>query len=304
VTLVGLRIDVDTLRGTRRGVPRLVSLLGERKIRAGFFFSVGPDNMGRHLWRLLRPAFLLKMLRSGAPGLYGLDILFKGTFWPGPLIGPRSEEALRAVALAGHEIGLHAWDHQGWQRRIAKMDEAEVASLVGRGVAELTRILGQAPECFAAPAWRVSAAALQALEPLPFRYRSDCRGNSPFYPLLRGGSVSKIPQIPATLPTYDEMVGRICNRDNYNETLLGLIKTDAFNVLTIHAEAEGISCAEMFAEFLDMAAEREIFFCPPGELLEGRVLPVCRLEESMVDGREGLLSVQGKPEAWPQASVT
>jgi len=290
---LGLRIDVDTFRGTRDGVPNLLKLLASRQIRASFFFSVGPDNMGRHLLRLFRPSFLMKMIRSGAPGLYGWDILLKGTLWPGPVIGRRLAPVIRTASDAGHEIGLHAWDHHAWQVHVEEMDGPSIYDTLKKGADLIETITGTPPVCSAVPAWRCTDAALIEKEKFPFAYNSDCRGGSVFYPLVDGRALPQ-PQIPVTLPTYDEVIGRDgISPANYNEHILSLLRPGKLNVLTIHAEAEGIACLPLFEGFIEEAGRRDIMVCPLGELISDfppREQAV--VVQGEMKGRDGWISCQ------------
>lgn len=290
---VGLRIDADTFRGTRYGVPNLLRTLEERHISATFFLSVGPDNMGRHLFRLLRPRFFLKMARSRAAGLYGWDILWKGTLRQGPKIGEKLGPTLLSVADRGHEVGLHAWDHHRWQSRLEKMSAKAIRLDLERGFEMLRSVLGRAPSCTATPGWRCSDRALLEKLAFPFLYNSDCRGESLFRPVVDGKPLPQV-QIPVTLPTYDETIGRNgISDENYNEYLCSLIRPDRLNVLTIHAEVEGIARRSLFEQFLRTSLSRGIRFAPLGGLLsKEEEIGTALIKKGTVEGREGWVSCQ------------
>jgi len=292
---LGLRVDVDTLRGTAVGVPALLEALSEFHIQASFFFSVGPDNMGRNLYRLLRPAFFLKMLRSGAPSLYGWDILLKGTLWPGPIIGSKARAAI--AAAAGHEIGLHAWDHFRWQNYLPRLRADEFGREFERAFRSLAEIVGREPAASANPAWRSTPDALRVKERYGFLYNSDCRGEEIFLP-LQGGQPLRIPQIPVTLPTFDEVIGREgLTPAGYNRFILDRVRPDRLNVYTIHAEVEGGAYRGLFREFLASCRERGIEPVTLGSLLldPGRngheLLPRFAIEERPLPGREGKVAM-------------
>jgi len=290
---LGLRVDVDTYRGTKLGVPALCDILYQHDLRATFFFSVGPDNMGRHLWRLLRPAFLIKMLRTKAASLYGFDILLRGTFWPGPVIGEKCANEIRDAAEEGHEIGLHAWDHHAWQRNVERWDAATLFEQIRRGFERLTSITGEAPTCSAVAGWRCTEQALVEKAKFPFTYNSDCRGRSIFTPTVGDQRIAQ-PQIPVTLPTYDELIGtQGIDQHNYNDALLALLEPSGLNVLTIHAEVEGIVCQELFRDFLKKCATRNIEIVNLGSMLEGRTeFPDGTLKLEPMQGREGWVAQQ------------
>jgi len=293
ITQVGLRVDIDTLNGTQKGVPYLLELFAERNILASFFFSVGPDNMGRHLWRLLKPAFLIKMLRSNAASLYGWRILFQGTFWPGTQIGKYAYNSIQDALVSGHELGLHAWDHQHWQAKAETMSRSAIARQLALGMTELTRIINKPANCSAVAGWKATHNVLLEKEIYQFLYNSDCRGRHIFRPVV-DRQILDTPQIPVTLPTYDEIIGNNGIHDhNYNEHILSLIKPRQLNVLTIHAEVEGISRRELFKSFLDMAEQQNIVFTPLGKLLpDNGKIPLGKIELKPIKGREGTVCWQ------------
>jgi len=291
--IIGLRVDVDTLRGTRIGVPNLLDLFSKHSIRTTFFFSVGPDNMGRHLFRLIRPGFIMKMARTRAPGLYGWDILLRGTFSGGPIIAEKAAKIIHAASLQGHETGLHAYDHYTWQARLDKMSGSEIHEAIEKGFNLLEKITGKPPKSSAAPAWKCNDMVLEEKACFPFVYNSDCRGKNIFYPVVRGVILSQ-PQIPVTLPTYDEVIGRegITNQ-NYNEFILSRIREDELNVLTVHAEVEGISCIDMFEDFILAAGRKNIAFVPLCDLLDiSGDIPSAGISGKKIAGRDGFVACQ------------
>ncbi len=202
------------------------------------------------------------MLRSNAVDLYGWSILFKGTFWPGPLIGRKLEDTIAETAETGHEVGLYAWDHHQWQTHVDEADGHGVRRMIDEGMQEFMRITGKAPACSAAPGWKCTDTVLREKARYSFTYNSDCRGAYIFRPAVDGRGLEQ-PQVPLTLPTYDEVIGRdgITN-DNYNDRILGMILPGQLNVLTIYTEVEGIAYAHMFDDFLRAAKERGVSFVP------------------------------------------
>jgi len=163
-----------------------------------------------------------------------------------------------------------------------------------RGVDLLTRILGRPPACSAAPGWKCNDLALVAKSAFPFRYNSDCRGESLFFPIVAGTHLQQC-QVPVTLPTYDELVGHHgVSEDNYNDYLLSLVRPEKLNVLTVHAEVEGIVCSALFDRFLKTARSKGVSFLPLGGLLaDSSHIDRSPVIAKKIPGREGWVCFQG-----------
>ena len=295
--VLAIKVDVDTDRGTRIGVPNLARLFGELGIRATFLFSLGPDNTGRAIQRIIRTVFLGKLRRTSVVGIYGIRTLLNGVLLPGPHVGRRNEALMRAVRDHGHEVGIHCYDHIRWQDGLSRMTEQEVFTEFAKARREFERIFGKPARTAGAAGWQANAFSLAAYDDAGLLYASDARGTRPFYPRI-GTHVYRTLQIPTTLPTLDELLGRKeFPEDDIVAHYLSLVRPDSLNVLTIHAEIEGMKKLSLFKNLLARIANERFQTARLSdfarELLKNPArVPVCGLEAGTIDGRSGTLALQ------------
>jgi undecaprenyl phosphate-alpha-L-ara4FN deformylase len=300
---LGLKIDVDTLAGLQEGVPALARVLGERRIRASFFVALGPDNSGRAILRLFRQrGFLEKMLRTRAPAVYGLKTMLYGTVLPAPIIGEFAADMLPRLAEAGHEVGLHGYDHVRWHDSLLKMKAEDVKNEVSRAQEVFIRMVRRPARSFAAPGWQANATSRAVLAEAEFLYASDTRGQVPYWPRF-GTRVNSLLEIPTTLPTLDELWGlKGLTAEDFFHLIASRLSDRQPQVLTIHAEMEGGPVLTEFSRFLDRALARGVEFFTLEDwaqdlLNRPREIPVAAVIQGRLPGRAGTVSRQGVLEA-------
>jgi len=295
---LALKVDVDTLRGTREGVPALVEMLRRHDLRATFLFSLGPDHTGRAIKRIFRPGFFGKVRRTSVVKHYGVRTLLYGTLLPGPDIGKRARDVMQGVRDAGHETGIHCWDHIRWQDGVTRADERWTSAEMQRACERYTEIFRDPPRTHGAAGWQMNVHALRLTQRLGFDYCSDGRGTHPHLPVFNAEPI-RCPQFPTTLPTLDEMVGLDgVTEDNVAAHLLERTRDLASDqVFTLHAELEGMRLAPQFEQLL-LGWKAQGWTLGPVRSLYDRVepmaLPRCSTGPGTVEGRTGTLLVQGE----------
>jgi peptidoglycan/xylan/chitin deacetylase (PgdA/CDA1 family) len=297
-TRLALKIDVDTDRGTRFGVPNLLADCADAGVPACFLFSLGPDMTGRAITRIFRPGFFKKVSRTGVLQLYGVRTLLNGTLLPAPHIGRRNLRAMRDVRDAGFEIGIHCYNHYHWQDHLGRMSLAEVRAEFVAARAEFLRIFGRPALTAGAAGWQSNALSREVYDEAGLLYSSDTRGRHPFFPRIDGHVFSTL-EIPSTLPTMDELLGRPKYPEGQILThYLSRLRADALNVFTLHAEIEGMGRRRLFRALLNAWKASGVEFVRLDEvakelLADRAAIPVCDQVFAPIDGRTGTVALQG-----------
>ncbi len=295
---VAIKVDVDTHQGLKEGVPRLARMLEQEGVSASFFIAMGPDNSGKAIGRVFRNrGFVGKMFRTNAVGMYGLRTVLSGTILPARPIALAFPSIVRDLKNRGFEVGVHGYDHVLWQDGIDRLGEDGIRTELEQAFEVYRAIFREPARSFAAPGWRENATSLKLLDTMGLNYRSDTRGQAPFRCLVEG-RVLAAPEIPTTLPTLDEVMGRAGLKDaaSVRRFYLEQFKDDALNVHTVHAEVEGMGQLENFAELIRALKQRGATFVRLDAVaarLQSAELPFCEVIRSEIPGRAGWVAAQG-----------
>lgn len=296
---LALKVDVDTFRGTREGVPRLVQILKKHGAGATFLFSLGPDHTGRAIKRVFRRGFIKKVSRTSVASHYGLKTLLYGTLLPGPDIGLTCRDIMRRVRDEGFEAGIHTWDHIKWQDAVANADGAWTGTQIRLATGRFAEIFGESAKVHGAAGWQMNVHAFRLAQQLGFDYCSDTRGTHPFVPVVRAEPMARA-QLPTTLPTLDELIGTgAVTADNVAAAMLKASENPlpTGHVYTLHAELEGGRLAGAFEDMLagwkalgyELVSMRNLYAG-----LQVPLLPRHEVIAGEVAGRTGTLALQGK----------
>lgn len=295
--VLALKIDVDTYRGTREGVPKLVNMLQTHQAGATFLFSLGPDHTGRAIRRVFRPGFMQKVSRTSVLEHYGIKTLMYGTILPGPHIARHCAHIMRDVAAAGFETGIHTYDHIKWQDFVALQTPAWTHAEMDKAWHSYVEVFQQPPTTHGAAGWQMNEAALQQETAWGMQYCSDVRGTHPFIPKLSDGTTGCV-QLPTTLPTLDELLGTD-NIDAHNVAQHLLARTQAESatghVYTLHAELEGAKLAQVFDTLLtgwQAQGYQLVSMADYYAVLDHSALPHEYMIQGSIPGRSGILALQ------------
>ena len=282
--VLALKVDVDTYQGMKDGLPKVVHVLEHFGLPGSFFISFGPDRSGLAILQMVRPRFLAKMIRTNAPGMYGLKTALYGTLLKAPMIGRNFPEAVRGLAEKGHEVACHAWDHRLWQDWLPVMREKSIVSWFDKMVGEYVEILGSAPMAFGAPGWRMDDRALKTAGSRGFSYLSCSRAERPFM-----YAENHMLEIPSNLPCIEEV-----GVDGVMDALEKNAGSPVPQVLPVHAEVEGTVYEQAFRSILERALSLGYDIKSLADIaahMDTTSLPVRELRQGFIPGRAFKCSV-------------
>lgn len=266
---VALRVDVTSLQGIKKGVPTLLGLFQQYKVKASFYFSPGLET---------NPLFNRLLKRQA-------------------LLAETMADIVKQVHAHGHDVGITNYHQLEWVKKAAFAKNGWSRSELENSLQAFIQATGVTPISFSASGFQVNSELFRFEDARAFAFASDTRGKLPFYPELQGVRASCI-QIPVTLPTlHQALTSEGVNKENAHEYIYAesCYVMPAGHVYALNAEQEGIDGHEYMEKLLVMWSGQEGQIRSLGDVyneLDKSTVPVHQVGWDKVPGSQRYLATQ------------
>jgi undecaprenyl phosphate-alpha-L-ara4FN deformylase len=217
-----LRVDLESDKGIKLGLPKLLDLLKEYNLKASFYLVMGGES---NIFELLRYRAPLKSSMERTINLWSTKEKLRMVLIPKDFV-KENIEVLKRIIKEGHELGLHGWKHREWTRGL---DSIDINKKVLNAKTKYENIFRREPISFASPGFNTNEKVLKILNKEEIKFISDFEGK-------KVKNYGKIKNIPITIngerktPIIEFLVGEKKNDEEiFNEIIKRTKKEQIFS---------------------------------------------------------------------------
>jgi peptidoglycan/xylan/chitin deacetylase (PgdA/CDA1 family) len=163
-----LRIDLESNKGIKEGLPKILELLKKYKVKASFYLCMGGES---NIIELLK--YRKKSLENRKITVFSTLEKLRIVFFSTDFVNENIEQ-IKRIITEGHELGIHGWKHREWTRGLNQID---IKKRIKISKARYKAIFGKDPISFAAPGFITNENIIKILNNEGFKVISDLPGN-------------------------------------------------------------------------------------------------------------------------------
>ncbi|MBI3623770.1 polysaccharide deacetylase family protein [Candidatus Pacearchaeota archaeon] len=207
-----LRVDLESEKGIKLGLPRLLDLLKRYNIKASFYLVMGGES---NIIEILKYRNKLKSSGERSIKVWSIKDKIRMTLFPKDFV-KNNIHILRRVIADGHELGIHGWKHREWTRGLDKINTRERIIMAKK---KYFYFFGKKPVSFCSPGFNTNEKVLRVLDDEGIKFISDFQDK-------KVKEYFKIKNVPITIlgeertPIIEFLVGK----GKSDEEILSIIK--------------------------------------------------------------------------------
>lgn len=184
-----IRIDLESQRGIKKGLPKLLKLFREQKIKTSFYLTMGGES---NIFEFLKNRGKLKTAGERKIRLWSLKDKIRMVLFPIDFV-KKNKILLKRILQEGHELGIHGWKHKEWTRNLQNVN---IKKRLNQAILKYQKYFKRKPLSWTSPGFNINQKIISELEKNGIRYISDFNKKEKFKDIVN---------IPITISSENKM---------------------------------------------------------------------------------------------------